>query len=137
MSPLSETKTLDQQRAVHAWNVVQTVKTTPDAKAKEFGGNTKKLPTRIIAAGLGQALAFLQAKDLAAPLRNALSDWIKQRRPNGNGKEETLLHRIIHGDADFQRYATAECLAYLVWLVRFADAEGLTKEANTDRLLEK
>jgi hypothetical protein len=33
------------------------------------------------------------------------------------------LIRVIHGDSDFLRFATAECLAYLQWLVRFTDAE--------------
>ena len=49
-------------------------------------------------------------------------------RPVAEGDPEAtrLVVRIIRGDADFQRYATSECLAYLQWLVRFADAEGLT-----------
>jgi hypothetical protein len=33
-----------------------------------------------------------------------------------------LLERVIQGNSDFQRLATAECLVYLEWLVRFADA---------------
>jgi hypothetical protein len=38
------------------------------------------------------------------------------------GTPTELLDRITQGDSDFQRLATAECLAYLEWLVRFADA---------------
>jgi hypothetical protein len=48
------------------------------------------------------------------------------RRPLKPAEDERLVVRILKGDADFQRYATAECLAYLQWLVRFADAAGLT-----------
>jgi CRISPR-associated protein Cmr5 len=123
-------KTLDQQRAAHAWTVVEQMKgksKEPTREKKEFGTQAKKLPTRIMAAGLGQALAFLHAKEYAKDLQAALSDWLKIRRPLKTAEDERLLVRVIQGDADFQRYATAECLAYLVWLVRFADAAGLTE----------
>src|SRR5207253_958250 len=128
----AETKTLDQMRAKHAWDVVQKVveqyvkeekgKKVLAKEGKEFGTQAKKLPTRIMAAGLGQALAVLEAKDYAPQLRQALTDWLQQRRPVTEGQDKRLLVRIIQGDADFQRYATAECLAYLLWLARFADA---------------
>ncbi|HYT92682.1 MAG TPA: type III-B CRISPR module-associated protein Cmr5 [Gemmataceae bacterium] len=131
-----ETKTLDQLRAKHAWDRIQEVvrvgfedkngKKVLTKEGKEFGTQVKKLPTRIIAAGLGQALAFLEAKESAPALHRALTDWIEQRRPADGGEDRTLLIRLIRGNADFQRYATAECLAYLVWLVRFADACKLT-----------
>jgi CRISPR-associated protein Cmr5 len=133
----AETKTLDQLRARHAWEVVQGVRSKYAKKengkellgreGKEFGTQVKKLPTRIIAAGLGQALAFLEAKEYAPELREALTNWLGQRRPPAPGEDASLLVRIIRSNADFQRYATAECLAYLVWLVRFADACKLTE----------
>jgi CRISPR-associated protein Cmr5 len=124
---MDQPKTLDQQRAEHAWNVVEKVqKTLEKAGQKEFGTQAKNLPTRIMAAGLGQALAFLLAKDYARELQQALSNWLKQRRPLKPGEDERLLVRVLKGDANFQRYATSECLAYLVWLVRFADAARLT-----------
>jgi CRISPR-associated protein Cmr5 len=119
-------KTLEQKRAAHAWDWVQKV----GAKEKEeFDTQAKKLPARILASGLGQALAFLAAKELAPTLQDALNDWIAQRRTPPDG-ERRLLVRIIKGDADFLRFATAEALAYLQWLVRFADA---TSEAPTQR----
>ncbi len=119
-------KTLDQERAAHAWDVVHGVKGKKEDEAKKFGTQAKKLPTRILASGLGQALAFLFAKGYAPELQEALTDWIAKRRPVAPGKDKRLLVRLIQEDADFQRYATAECLAYLQWLVRFADAEKLT-----------
>ncbi len=132
--PESSLKTLDQRRASHAWNLVgNEAGKLSEAKRKEFGTQAKKLPMRILAAGLGQALAFLEAKDSADDkdkvtpqkvLLNGLANWIDQRRDSG-GKPR-LVARVIEGDADFLRFATAECLAYLQWVVRFADAEGLT-----------
>jgi CRISPR-associated protein Cmr5 len=116
--------TLDQLRARDAWNVIQDVVKEPESVRKDFGTQTKKLPPRIMAAGLGQALAFLEAKDKTPALLNALADWMNLRRPSVG--ERRLVVRVINGDADFLRYATAESLAYLQWLVRFADAHKLT-----------
>jgi len=128
MSSGSSLPTLDQKRAHHAWLVIETVEKESDKAKKEFGTQAKKLPTRIMSAGLGQALAFLEAQKYAPLLRDALADWIQLRHPAeaGSPDERRLVVRVIKGDADFLRYATAECLAYLQWLVRFADAKGLT-----------
>jgi CRISPR-associated protein Cmr5 len=128
MSNEHTVQTLDQRRAAHAWGVVEQVMRLPEGDQDEFGTQAKKLPTRILAAGLGQALAFLEAKNAARPLREALAEWMDQRRPAAG--ERRLVVRVIHGDADFLRFATAECLAYLQWLVRFADAQRLTRKTQ-------
>lgn len=128
----SQSQTLDQRRANHAWDVVRRAKQKQDPHEnqdpKKFGGQAKKLPTRIMAAGLGQALAFLKAKDYAPGLIEELSDWIGNRIPPKQGEPTDLLERIVKGDSDFLRRATDEVLAYLAWLNRFAEAEGLTDE---------
>jgi len=122
-------RSLDQERATHAWEKIQEVKKLkPDDKyLKSFKAQIKKTPVRIVNSGLGQALAFLEAKDYAPDLRNALSDWINRQRYGGGGNgDDSLLRSIIKRDAQFLRYATAESLTYLEWMVRFAEAEGLT-----------
>jgi CRISPR-associated protein Cmr5 len=119
--------TQDQKRALHAWHVVDQVKTKEDKVKKEFGTQAKKLPTRILASGLGQALAFLEAKQYAPDLLGALNGWLAKQRPPQDGVDR-LVVRIIKGDSEFLRYATAECLAYLLWLVRLAEAEGLVEK---------
>jgi CRISPR-associated protein Cmr5 len=123
--------TLDQRRASHAWDVVQRAKQKQalhrNQDPKKFGGQAKKIPTRIMAAGLGQALAFLKAKDYAPGLLAELTEWIGMRIPSRPGEPKELLERIIKGDSDFLRRATDEVLAYLLWLNRFAEAEGLTE----------
>ncbi len=124
-------QTLDQRRASHAWEAVQGAKkkTKPheNQDPKKFGGQAKKLPTRIMAAGLGQALAFLKAKGYAPGLLAELNDWVAKRIPPAQGETNVLLERIVKGNSDFLRRATDEVLAYLVWLNRFAEAEGLTE----------
>lgn len=126
-------QTLDQRRARHAWDVVQRAKSKQeqsqhaDKGLNKFGGQAKRLPTRILAAGLGQALAFLKAKDCTPGLLTELNAWVEQCIPPAPGDPQDLLERIIKGDSDFLRRATDEVLAYLVWLNRFAEAEGLTE----------
>lgn len=125
-------KTLDQRRAEHAWKAIKEVVEThkqngkPDETAKKYGTQAKQLPMRIMASGLGQALAFLKAKGYAPDLVETLNEWLSERIKPKPGESEDILERIINGDADFLRRATDEALAYLVWLNRFADAEGLT-----------
>jgi CRISPR-associated protein Cmr5 len=130
----SKPQSLDQRRASHAWDVVQRAiqkqESPRNQEPKKFGGQAKKLPTRIMAAGLGQALAFLKAKDYAPGLLAELSAWIGTRMPPKQGEPTELLERIVKGDSDFLRRATDEVLAYLTWLNRFAEAEGLTDEGD-------
>lgn len=134
--------TPDQERAKHAWAVVEFVlkkfpPTTvteggkqvkrPDPKAKKFGGHARKLPVRIMASGLGQALAFLKAKDYTPDLLEALGDWVLKKRT-----QTALLEAVITGNADTLRMHTAETLAYLQWLNRFCEANNLTDDTNSD-----
>jgi len=130
MTPVSipTPETLDQRRASHAWDVIQ--RTKPKSDAKKFGGQAKKLPTRIMAAGLGQALAFLKAKGYAPELLLELSKWMEHRLPPKPGESKDLLERIVKGNSEFLRRATDEVMAYLLWLNRFAEAEGLTDEGD-------
>jgi CRISPR-associated protein Cmr5 len=122
--------TLDQKRAQHAWQAVQRL---DRADGKEYAGEAKKLPMRIMAAGLGQALAFLaaKAKDKKPSLRQLLDDltaWVIRERPLSGAHPDSLLGSVIFGNSDFFRRATDETLAYLQWLNRFAEAKGLTDE---------
>ena len=136
----SSAKTLDQRRAKHAWQAIISQATGKDKDgrrqygegAKEYAREAKKLPVRIMASGLGQALAFIlaKAKDKKpnlTKLHNDLTDWvIRQRQIEEAKRPGSLLESILEGDADFLRRATDEVLAYLQWLNRFAEAEGLT-----------
>jgi CRISPR-associated protein Cmr5 len=127
--------TLDQRRADHAWRAVRAVveRYAGDRdRAKKFGGQARKLPTRIMASGLGQALAFLKAKDYAPDLLVELADWVLDKRGNAASRaakprDDALLRAVVGGTSDFLRRATDEVLAYLLWLNRFAEAEKLTE----------
>ena len=136
--------TLDQRRAQHAWQAVEGAKTLGDSPKKDFAREAKRLPIRIKTAGLGQSLAFLNAKaksdknkgeDAQGQLQLliALGDWLlKERRlasqPNGAIAQDSLIQAIIKGNADLLRRATEEALLYLQWLTRFSEAEFGTGE---------
>ncbi len=126
--------TLDQRRAKHAWDAVERAIQGEGAHrrqdTKQFGGETKKLPVRIVGSGLGQALAFLHAKNKVPGLLDELNDWVFQQLPDRNNAERDLLKRIVNGDSQFLRRVTDEVLAYLQWLTRFAEAKGLMKEQD-------
>lgn len=87
---------------------------------------------RIMVSGLGQALVFLEAKKEVPGLLGELSDWVLQKRGMSTGTRESLLRAAVEEGSDFLRRATDETLAYLQWVKRFAEAEGLTDEKEED-----
>jgi CRISPR-associated protein Cmr5 len=104
-----------------------------DEKAKTYGRETKRLPVRILTAGLGHALAFVKAKaddgkNALNRLHEDLTQWVLTERGLKGNAPKSLLESIVLGDSDFLRLATDEALAYLQWLNRFAEAEGLMEE---------
>ncbi|MBC7821051.1 MAG: type III-B CRISPR module-associated protein Cmr5 [Planctomycetaceae bacterium] len=141
-------QTLDQQRACHALARIE--KLSLDDQ-DNYASEAKRLPVRIMSSGLGQAMAFINAKTKRTGLKQLhtdLTEWvIKIRatnvfgedrvnefntRPGARQVDHSLLHSIIHGDSEFLRWATTETLAYLVWLNRFAEAKGLPGKHEGD-----
>jgi CRISPR-associated protein Cmr5 len=129
-------KTPDQERANDAWNRIKSVKEQLSKdEQRDYAGEARKLPVRIMASGLGQALAFIRAKaaskkESLGRLHDDLSDWVLNTRLPAAKNPDGLLGAVIHGDSDFLRRATDETLAYLAWLNRFAEAEKLTEGAE-------
>ena len=129
--------TLDQLRARHAWQKISAIVSADknrNGSAREYGRHVKRLPARILTSGLGPTLSFLAAgadRDKPSPekrLLEHLTDWIANGRKLSCADPSSLLNSIVQGDVDFLRLATDEVMAYARWLVRFADAEGLTKD---------
>lgn len=125
-------QTLEQRRSQHAWKTVQQIKQLSKKESKDLAGHAKKMPMRIKAAGLGQALAFLDAKlnqnGHINVLHQALSDWVIQERKICGEKTESLIISVINGTSDTLRRSTDEVLSWLEWFNRFAEAEGLKDE---------
>jgi CRISPR-associated protein Cmr5 len=120
----SALRTLEQERAKHAWDCVQEVKDKPFAG--DYRTIAVKVPSLIVTNGLGQTLAFLKAKGKGEPgnehevLYRHLTDWVG-RKVHADGD---LLSWLVNTATSQQyRLATMEALALLQWLKRFAEAE--------------
>jgi len=130
----SAQQTLQQRRAKHAWECIEHVdQKVPDKTKKKYGSLVRGLPQLIQTDGLGQMLAFLQAK--AGGDSNSehglayahIASWINTEfKLNNNELLEWLLDQST---ADYRR-TTAEVLAYVNWLKRFAEAKGWKGEDN-------
>jgi CRISPR-associated protein Cmr5 len=117
----SPVQTLSQQRAAHAWKAVEDACRGNDFA--EFHDQAKKLPMRIRASGLGQSFAFLSAKQKAKGLRKSIAEWCVARRLLEESDDEAVARKFRECSSSEMRVLTAEVLAYLEWIVRFADAK--------------
>ncbi len=128
-------KTIDQQRAANALEVVNRLVDKAERDEKQIDWNdkyasyVKGLPATILMNGLGQAAATLLAaanKDKNDPhyvLYKDLSNWLcrnDSEAPYRGSKD--LLSAITAGDRALYLRAQAEALAWLNWLKKFAVA---------------
>jgi CRISPR-associated protein Cmr5 len=126
----SRRRTLEQERAAAAWRAVMEVKDT--GFAKEYRSLALSGPADIQANGLGQALAFWRAKGYEqgkaktgsehAELYRHVTGWVcrQLRIPEA---EDLLTWVMGTAGTDAYRRATAEAIAFLGWVKRFAEAE--------------
>jgi CRISPR type III-B/RAMP module-associated protein Cmr5 len=128
-------QTMDQQRAKYAWEMISQAVTLKKEDGKSYGRHARRLGSRILASGLGHAIAFLEQKKEAPTLVKGISLWIARQRWAGEDNDQadpSITRMIIHKDREFQRMATEETMNLLVWIVRFAVAKGLTDEDQND-----
>lgn len=123
-------QTLDQRRARHAWEAVARMSERPGKLQNAYRREAKRLPVRTLTAGLGQALAFLNAKRSEAhdELLRDVADWVLNKREGPKSvferpKAGALIEKIVEGNGVFLRIAVDEVLAYTRWLNRFSEAE--------------
>ncbi len=120
---MSKQRTLEQERAKAAWDRISAVKGKP--YADKYGQLAKGAPAEIQANGLGQAVSFWRAKGKREPEHRDLYDdvsiWLKQKV---TGRDD-LIGWIMDEKTTSSQYrrATAEAMAFLLWLKRFAEAE--------------
>ncbi len=140
---MSRQRSLEQERAKAAWEKVCAVverNSQPEEKkrfGKEYGSLAKSAPADIQASGLGQTLAFWRAKgyEKGQPKKNGdnahyqllahLSAWLREqlKLPVSQDPQAVLEWIVKQATTDEYRRATAEAMAYLNWLKRFAEAE--------------
>jgi CRISPR-associated protein Cmr5 len=118
---MTRRQTLEQERANKAWECIREVKDKD--YADKYGSLARKAPSLVQTNGLGQTLAFLlsKAKDNEhQALYGHLSEWVATDQM---GWEKPLMEEVISRDSADYRRATAEAMAFLMWLRRFAEAE--------------
>lgn len=139
---ISPQQTKDQERANAAWRCVEEAgRQSPDFK-KRYGTLARRLPSLIQTNGLGQALAFLYSKaKFAEPedrrsaeakangaIFTQVGDWVKKEL--NVATQDNLLRVLVREPTAFYRRATAEALAFALWLRRFAEAELPSEEGG-------
>lgn len=126
---LSRLQTLEQQRAADAW---QNIESVSEGIASKYGSIVRRFPSLVQINGLGQTLAFLKSKNDQgmSALYDHISKWVIKRMVDAEG--EDLLKLITGWTSDEYRRATSEALAYATWLRRFAEAKGMTNNAEND-----
>lgn len=126
-------RTLEQERAKQAWGYISAVKTENENLeekkrfAKEYKSLARGASADIQLNGLGQTLAFWRAKGKGeinehTRLFEHISQWVMQQNEI-RGAGNLLEWAISIATTDDYRRATAETIAFLVWVKRFAEAE--------------
>ncbi|MFZ3071233.1 MAG: type III-B CRISPR module-associated protein Cmr5 [Anaerolineaceae bacterium] len=127
----SNQRTLEQKRAEAAWTCIQTLTKWTDDEKKKFRSLARGSASDIQINGLGQTAAFWKAKGGKenCTLLSSLASWLNSQLQLNLTNDNDLLAWIRHPDttSDDYRRATAEAIAFLIWVKRFAEAE-LPKE---------
>ena len=119
----------DQERAASAWSSVQEVDKKAEKLKKEYSALARSTPALVQTSGLGQALAFLRARDRGQRntahwlIYSHVSQWMAGRVDLGDKGRDGLLEWVVTQTSQVYRHTTAEVVAYLSWLKRFAEAE--------------
>jgi len=115
--------TRSQKRAQEAYRCVKCV---ADSQVEEFqgkyGGICRDLPALVHQCGLGQAVAFLQAKGKSHDhYTRLLEDW---GAVSGLGDRSDEIARTVREGGDVLKYQrlTREALACAEWFDRYAEA---------------
>lgn len=146
---ISARQNSEQQRGAQAWKNIREIKELDEKNKdkkleKEYRSRARGLNAMIQINGLGQTLGFLKAKgkqDKKNPhylLLSQLTQWMQDTKHFNVANNEVmrsgddgLLSWVLdpRTSSDDYRRATTECLAFGVWLRRFAEAE--LKEPET------
>jgi CRISPR-associated protein Cmr5 len=135
-------QTIEQERGRQAWDNIQQIKKLDSSKdkklEKEYRSLARGLNAMIQINGLGQTLGFLKAKGKNDERKSHyqlllhLTTWMQEpehfKASNSHIMKtgyDGLLRWVTDSDTsnDDYRRATTECLAFGVWLRRFAEGE--------------
>lgn len=124
---------LEKGRAEFAYKCAKDITEKEEDIRKNYRSYVRGLPAMILTNGLGQALAFINAKK-ENPEKNQknaynyLYEHIEEYMKSGNTVKisvengKNLVEWVISIDSQRYRWATEEILAFSNWLRRFAEA---------------
>jgi CRISPR-associated protein Cmr5 len=121
---VSQQRSLEQERAKAAWEKVSEAKKQKKDYGEKYRQLAKGAPADIQTNGLGQTLAFWCAKGEThqKALFKDVSDWVRSQLRFD--QQLNLLEWVVQkASTDDYRRATAETMAFLAWVKRFAEAE--------------
>lgn len=146
-------RNIEQKRGAQAWKDIQEIKgKNNDTLEKEYRSLARGLNAMIQINSLGQTLGFLKSKGKGDTnkahylLLKHLTEWMRGKDDKDrehfaarnasvmqSGHDGLLRWVIDEGtsSADYRR-ATTECLAFGVWLRRFAEAELKEPESGEE-----
>lgn len=153
LQPQTRRRNIEQKRGQQAWKNVSEIRDIVKLKnneklEKEYRSQARGLNAMIQINGLGQTLGFLKAKGennenkASYLLLKHLTEWMQGHFIAANSRVlqngyDGLLKWVIDeqtSSADYRR-ATTECMAFGMWLRRFAEGElKAPKTVNTDSL---
>lgn len=118
---------IENGRARYAFMVVNDHIQRQDVNKSEYKSYIKKLPAMIQVNGLGQSLAFyLSKKKEYGTIYNQIERWIREqhdvliRKYDPEGRKK-FIEAVVSMDSSDYRIITAETMALLNWMRRFAD----------------
>jgi CRISPR type III-B/RAMP module-associated protein Cmr5 len=112
----------DQDRAQAAREAVEAARRQLGEKSQhEYGQELKQLPSRILASGLGQTLAFYASKGNEG-VHGKIGSQLAAFLTAGQARTTVELLDRVMADAGGYRQRTREALAYAEWLKRYAAA---------------
>lgn len=125
----SQRRTIEQERAQQAWDAINEMR--PTGKENDYGSRAKNLPSMIQTNGLGATMAFLLAKAGKPGTKDyklhehKLYQHISRRVVRYlESPHDDLMDLIREAGTDTYRRATAEAIAFSIWLKRYVEAEG-------------
>jgi CRISPR type III-B/RAMP module-associated protein Cmr5 len=113
----------EQERAKAAKDAVTQFRgaQSDPAKLREYRQELQQLPSRILASGLGQTLAFYAAR--ATEAQKAIGAQLARfLLPRGDKTLDLLDHIVNIKEAGEYRRLTRDAMAYAEWLKRYSAA---------------
>jgi CRISPR-associated protein Cmr5 len=124
-------QTRDQKLAAKIFKQVQDEVENKDF-AKSYGATAHKLPVLVRAAGLAQALAFVDARGKKP--QHLLLDHLAKTVCGANAKRDELLKRSREDELEKYLHLTQQVMDALLWYKRFAQSVLKVEPGTEDEL---